>query len=197
MKKTNKAYIPNNLELKGILATTKEENLQRWTMLHLSYFSGLRAMEIAQLSICDVYEGEEVRSMTQLQTKGGGVRRITLVDAELRSALSTWYKVQNLSVKSTNAPLFTNPTGARFSSDGVVKQFIKAYSKFNEGKKPENKLKSHSGRRYFATKLGNTPGITTKQMMSLGGWESPDVAMQYIETNEEQLDDLVARAQLH
>ena len=55
---------------------------------------------------------------------------------------------------------------------------------------------SHSGRRYFATKLGNTPGITTRQMMALGGWSEPNVAMQYIETNEEQLDDLVGRASL-
>ena len=48
----------------------------------------------------------------------------------------------------------------------------------------------------FATKLGNTPGITTKQMMALGGWSQPNVAMQYVETNEEQLDELVGRATL-
>ena len=77
-----------------------------------------------------------------------------------------------------------------------LKQFAKAYLKPNDGRKVENRLTSHSGRRYFATKLGNTPGITTKQMMALGGWESPDVAMRYVEVNEEQLDDPVARATL-
>ena len=83
-----------------------------------------------------------------------------------------------------------------FNANSVVKQFAKAYLKPNDGRKVENRLTSHSGRRYFATKLGNTPGITTKQMMALGGWESPDVAMRYVEVNEEQLDDLVARATL-
>ena len=47
--KTKKAYKPEKLELEGILALTKEDNLQRWAMLHLSYYAGLRSMEISQL----------------------------------------------------------------------------------------------------------------------------------------------------
>lgn len=190
MTKTKKAYIPTKLELEGLLALTKDDSIQRWTMLHLSYFSGLRSMEIAQLKIGDVFNGKELRGMSQLQTKGGGTRRISLVDKKLRSALTTYYKVQNLSEKPTTAPLFTNPSGGSFTANGIVKQFVKMY------KKADLPCSSHSGRRYFATKLGNTPGITTKQMMALGGWESPDVAMTYVETNDEQLDDLVARATL-
>lgn len=196
MRKQRQAYVPTKLELEGILALTKETNLQRWVMLHLSYFAGLRSKEIGLLDIGHVYDDGEIPRMTQLETKGGGVRRVSLVDEKLRSALTTWYEVQNLSEKPTTAPLFSNPSGARFNANSVVKQFAKIYESINEGRKKEKRLSSHSGRRYFATKLGNTPGITTKQMMALGGWESPDVAMRYVEVNDEQLDDLVARATL-
>ena len=196
MAKQRQAYIPTSLELEGILAITREDNLQRWVMLHLSYYAGLRSKEIGLLDVGDVFDGKEIPKMAKVETKGGGSRRISLVNEKLRSALTTWYEVQNLSAKPTTAPLFCNPQGARFNANSVVKQFAKAYLKPNEGRKVENRLTSHSGRRYFATKLGNTPGITTKQMMALGGWESPDVAMRYVEVNEEQLDDLVARATL-
>ena len=185
-----KAYVPTSLELEGILTLTKEDSLQRWAMLHFSYFAGLRAKEIAELTIGDIFQGDEIKGMAQIETKGGGVRRITLVNQKLRSAVSTYYKVLNLNEKQSTAPLFTNPSGGRFTANGVVKQFVKIYAK------ADIPCSSHSGRRYFATKLGNTPGITTRQMMALGGWSSSDVAMQYVETNEEQLDDLVARATL-
>jgi hypothetical protein len=64
----------------------------------------------------------------------------------------------------------------------------------NEGRHKSERLSSHSGRRYFATVLGNTAGMTTKQLMALGGWESPEVALTYVETNEEELDEFVESA---
>ena len=79
---------------------------------------------------------------------------------------------------------------------GLAKQFIKVYKPFNENRTKVRKLSSHSGRRYFATVLGNTPGITTKQLMELGGWKSPNVAMLYVESNDEHLDSLVGNAEL-
>ena len=53
MTKTKKAYIPSKIELEGLLSITKEDSIQRWAMLHFSYFAGLRSMEIASLSIED------------------------------------------------------------------------------------------------------------------------------------------------
>ena len=194
MKRTKQAYIPSKTELEGLLALAKTDGrhgLRNWTMLHLSYFAGLRAKEIAMLNIEDLYKGKEVKTSTFLdasQTKGSQPRRITLVDAKLRSALNEFLLVENLLVSRRS--IFVNQSGARFTANGVVKLFEKIY------KKAELECSSHSGRRYFATKLGNTPGITTKQMMSLGGWSQPSVAMQYVETNDEQLDDLVGRASL-
>ena len=88
------------------------------------------------------------------------------------------------------APLFTNQSGGSFTANGVVHLFKKLYDK------ADLPCSSHSGRRYFATQLGNTPGITTKQMMVLGGWSQPNVAMEYVETNDEQLDELVGRSTL-
>ena len=195
-KNVTKAYIPTKDELEDILATAKEQSLQRWVMCHFSYFAGLRAMEISQLSIGDVFEGNEIPRMSRTETKGGGTRRISLVNENLRSALVKFYEVQNLSAKPMTAPLFTNTMDARFTADGVVKQFIKVYKPFNENRTKVRKLSSHSGRRYFATVLGNTPGITTKQLMELGGWKSPDVAMHYVESNDEHLDKLVNNAKL-
>jgi len=194
MKRTKQAYIPSKTELEGLLALAKTDGrhgLRNWTMLHLSYFAGLRAKEIAMLNIEDLYKGKELKTSTFLdasQTKGSQPRRITLVDAKLRSALNEFLLVENLLVSRRS--IFVNQSGARFTANGVVKLFEKIY------KKAELQCSSHSGRRYFATKLGNTPGITTKQMMSLGGWSQPSVAMQYVETNDEQLDDLVGRASL-
>ena len=53
MTKTKKANIPSKIELEGLLSITKEDSIQRWAMLHFSYFAGLRSMEIASLSIED------------------------------------------------------------------------------------------------------------------------------------------------
>lgn len=195
-KNVVKAYVPSQLELDGLLANVKENNIQRWVMLHFSYYAGLRAKEISELTVGNIHDGNEIPKRTQLPTKGGGVRSVSLANEKLRSAISTWYKVSNLSTKPINAPLFSNPQGAKFSSDGVVKQFIKVYEPFNKDRDTHNKFKSHSGRRYFATVLGNTAGITTRQMMELGGWKSPDVALQYVDVNHKQLDDLVERAEL-
>ena len=97
-------------------------------------------MEIAQLKIGDVFNGKELRGMSQLQTKGGGTRRISLVDKKLRSALTTFYEVSNLSSKPMTAPLFTNPSGGSFTANGIVKQFVKMY------KKADLPCSSHSGR---------------------------------------------------
>jgi len=196
MKRTKQAYIPSKTELEGLLALAKTDGrhgLRNWTMLHLSYFAGLRAKEIAMLNIEDLYKGKEVKTSTFLdasQTKGSQPRRITLVDAKLRSALNEFLLVSNLYESVSKRPLFVNQSGARFTANGVVKLFEKLYKKANL------ECSSHSGRRYFATKLGNTPGITTRQMMSLGGWSSSQVAMQYVEINDEQLDELVGRASL-
>ena len=58
-----KAYVPTSLELEGILTLTKEDSIQRWTMLHFSYFAGLRAKEIAELTIGDIFQGDELKGM--------------------------------------------------------------------------------------------------------------------------------------
>ena len=196
MRRTKQANIPTKTELEGLLALAKEggrNGLRNWAMLHMSYFAGLRAKEIAMLNIGDLFKGKELKTSTFLdeeQAKGSQPRRITLVDSKLRTALLEFHKVQNLHEEVEKRPLFVNQSGARFTSNGVVKLFEKLY------KNAELECSSHSGRRYFATKLGNTPGITTKQMMALGGWSQPNVAMQYVETNDEQLDELVGRATL-
>ena len=196
MKRTKQANIPTKTELEGLLALSKEagrHGLRNWAMLHLSYFAGLRAKEIAMLTIEDLFKGKELKTSTFLdatQTKGSQPRRITLVDSKLRSALNEFLLVENLYEVVSKRSIFVNQYGARFTANGVVKLFEKLY------KNAELECSSHSGRRYFATKLGNTPGITTKQMMALGGWSQPNVAMQYVETNDEQLDDLVGRASL-
>jgi len=194
--KTKKAYKPEKLELEGILALTKEDNLQRWAMLHLSYYAGLRSMEISQLDFGHVYKDGKVKNTAQLITKGGKERMIRLGSKKLISALTTWYKVQNRSEITMNTPLFRNPQGARFNANSVVKQFAKAYIVPNEGRHESERLSSHSGRRYFATVLGNTAGMTTKQLMALGGWESPEVALSYVETNEHVLDEHLGHADL-
>jgi len=196
MKRTKQAYVPSTIELEGLLSMAKSRGrypIRNWAMIHMSYFAGLRAKEIGMLSIRDLFNGGELKTSTTLdpsQTKGSQPRRITLVDKKLRSALTEYFLVQNLSSKSIDSPLFTNQQDSRFTANGVVKLFESMY------KNVELPCSSHSGRRYLATKLGNTPGITTKQMMSLGGWSNPEVAMQYVETNEEQLDDLVRKSAL-
>jgi len=196
MRRTKQAYIPSKVELEGLLSLVKNDGsygLRNWTMLHMSYFAGLRAKEIALLNIGDLFQDGELKKSTTLdstQTKGNQPRKVYLVDEKLRSALTTFYEVQNLSAKTITSPLFANQSGARFTPNGVVHLFKKQYLK------ADLPCSSHSGRRYFATKLGNTPGITTRQLMELGGWSRPDVAMQYVEANEEQLHDLVSRATL-
>jgi len=200
------AYIPSDLELEGLLAITKQGGkkgtgryaLRNWTMLHLSYYAGMRAKEISSIDIGDIYDNGKVKlacNLTKAQSKGHP-RSVRLKNDKLRKALDEYYKVQNLCNEVPNRPLFTNQQGARISPNGVVHLFDKMYesAELKYDSKGNTKCSTHSGRRYWATKLGNTPGITTKQMMRLGGWSQPNVAMTYVETNDEQLDELIDRA---
>lgn len=194
--KQGKAKIPSTDQLHNLLRSVKKAGrygLRNWTMLHLSYFAGLRAKEIASLTIADVYQEGKPRQRTELkisQTKGNKPRYLSLASNFLQDALVDYYEVHNLSDKVENLPLFTNQSGINFTPNGVVKLFenlYKIHTPSNSG------YSSHSGRRYWATKLANTPGINPKKLMSLGGWSSPSMAMEYIDTNEDDLDDLVAK----
>ena len=124
MTKTKKAYIPTKLELEGLLSITKEDSIQRWAMLHFSYFAGLRSMEIAELSIEDLFQGNEVRGMAQLPTKGGGTRRISLVDKKLRSAISTFYEVQNLKQLLHLDQYFSQPQNEKYLFHATEQYFL-------------------------------------------------------------------------
>lgn len=193
--KQGKANIPGTDELIKLLRKIKvtgRNGYRNWLMFHFSYFAGLRAKEIASLKIETIYQEGKPKQRTQLtkeQTKGNKPRYLSLASNSLQDALVEYYEVSNLSIKSINSPLFVNQSGAGFNAGGVQKLFESIYKKhtsINSG------YSSHSGRRYWATKLANTPGINAKRLMSLGGWSSPAIAMEYIETNIDDLDELVS-----
>ena len=67
---SKQADIPTQEELAKLLNSVKYDKphgLRDWTILHLSYYSGLRAKEIASLMLQDVYIDGVVQQETYLQ----------------------------------------------------------------------------------------------------------------------------------
>ena len=191
MKRTKQAYIPSDIELDGFISLVQSDakfGARNNAIVHLSYFAGLRAKEISELDVENIYtEQGAIRPYTYLteeQTKGNEGRRITLKSPRLIEALSEYHKVVKRR-RFINRSLFVSSNHGRMSANTIAHLFKRLYKVANL------QCSSHSGRRYFATKMGNNPHMTTAKLMKLGGWKSPDIAMAYVEANEEEIDLLV------
>ena len=129
---------------------TKYESRNR-LILSLSYYAGLRAIEISALCIGDVLNGDgsikDTIILKSHQTKGNESHTVVL-SAYLRGELEKYVSDYSLHKERLTAPLIRSQKGGFFSSQSLQNLFKHLYR--NVG---YDDCSSHSGRRKFASSL--------------------------------------------
>ena len=122
---------------------TKYESRNR-LILSLSYYAGLRSVEICSLCVGDVLNGDGSIKDTILlkshQTKGNESHTVVL-SAHLRGELEKYVSEQSLQTERLTAPLIKSQRGGFFSSQSLQNLFKHLYR--NVGFED---CSSHSGR---------------------------------------------------
>jgi integrase/recombinase XerD len=151
-----------------------------------SLHTGLRAMEIAALKLCDVFDEEgSIKSQFQLaqrNTKGGNARTVFL-NTKLRKVLKNYGEQSDL--KKLQLALFPSQKGGHFSANTMCQLFLDIYKACGF-----EHASSHSGRRTFITKLANS-GVNVRLLAALAGHQHISVTQRYIDVNDTQLANAV------
>jgi integrase/recombinase XerD len=174
------AKLITQAELKRALAicSTRRHSTRDATILQLSYLAGLRACEIAALTVSDVYSTDGgVRSTVTLsasQTKGSRAR-VFYVNQQLARVLSVyWHSIKS---RDPHGPLFETQLRTAFSANTISQLFLIIYSAAGlEG------CSSHSGRRSFITRLADQ-GVAVHLLAALAGHRSIQTTQRYITVN--------------
>ena len=153
------------------------------TIFYVSYYAGLRAKEIAALTVGDVYDEQgAVREQFVLdasQTKGAKTRTVW-INAKLRRQLEQ-YRKQLLLKDPHNRALFQSQKGGAFSANTMTQLFLNIYRAAGF----EN-ASSHSGRRTFITELASK-GVSVRVLAELAGHSSIQTTQRYIDVNPQQM----------
>jgi len=185
----SQARVLTDHEQKRILAVvsqTKHAARNRMAFI-LSYQAGMRVGEIAALTIGDVFEADSktVRSQIRLSSEitKGGHARVVFVSDRLRREIERYRATLSDSVKSER-PLLQTQKHTAFSANTLCQLMGDLYQQAGlDG------ATSHSGRRWFITKLAHS-GISAKVIMQLAGHKHLTTTQRYIEVN----DDLMRAA---
>ena len=156
------------------------------TIILTSFYAGLRAKEIAALTVGNVFDEDgNVRSqfiLSAAQSKGGKTRTVYL-SQRLRRALAEYNAC--ISITDPKRPLFESQKGGHFSANTMCQLFLDIYKAV--GLKDAS---SHSGRRTYITRLANK-GVGVRLLAELAGHSHISTTQRYIDVNAEQLSEAV------
>jgi integrase/recombinase XerD len=192
MPREGKAKVLDQAEFRRLLSLQKlsRQGLRNTALLYCSFGLGLRAKELARLSIGDVLnsndslKGEVV--LTSNHTKNGKQRHIYLSNSKVISALRDYLDQREDLVPER--PLFLSQKDGRFSPNTIQMLLKRLYVEAGiEG------ASSHSGRRTFATRLIEN-GADIKAVSKLMGHSTISMTAKYVEDNPERLKKLAAGA---
>lgn len=171
-------------QLKGVLAScsSRRYGARDRAILAVSHYAGLRAKELAALTLDNVKDSEgAIRNEFLLvgsQTKGGKSRRV-FISKKLRKELDQYLKAVKL--RAICPSLFQSQKGAAFSANTMCQLMIGIYRGVGlEG------ATSHSGRRSLISSLANK-GVSVKVLAEIAGHSSIQTTSRYILVNDELL----------
>ncbi len=179
----------NEAQLRRVLqyCSTRRHPLRDKTIVMVSFYAGLRAKEIASLTVGDVFDAEgAVREQFILgtaQTKGGE-RRTVYLNQRLRRALED-YGDRHCVKRLCSHPLFASQKGGHFSANTMCQLFLDIYKAC--GFKDAS---SHSGRRTYITRLANN-GVGVRVLAALAGHSHISTTQRYIDVNSDQMRSAV------
>ena len=161
------------------------------TMVYLSYFAGARAIEIANIRVCDVTGADgavqDVVTLKSEQTKGHAAGRL-FINKQLQKQISDYLKAKPILTQQPDRPLFFTQKTIGFTPQTVIHLFGKLYE---DACIPG--ASSHSGRRTFITKLANK-GVSAKVLMTLARHRHLSTTQRYIDVNDAMLEAAVELA---
>jgi len=156
-------------------------------ILMLSHYMGLRAMELAALTIGDIYDlktgqiKESVRLLACM-TKGERFREVFLTNEKAKEMLRAYLSQRSL--RYGDAPLFLSQRGGAFSANTMQRLLAIMY------KRSGINGSSHSGRRSYATHLIQL-GADIYSIKELLGHASIVTTQAYFSTNPARLKQVV------
>ena len=171
-------------ELKAVLAhcSTRRHAKRDRALLLTGFWAGLRAKEIAALSICDVLAADgSIRAEFVLspdQTKGKRARKVFL-GSKLQRELAAYLRQKD--TNDTSAPLFLSQKGVRFSPNSMSQLITHIYQ--DAGIVGAT---SHSCRRSFITNLAHK-GVSVRVLAELAAHSSITTTQRYIDINDKHL----------
>lgn len=175
----------NEAQLRRVLqyCTTRRHPLRDRTIVMVSFNAGLRAKEIAALTVGDVFDPDgAVREQFVLhgkQSKGGQARTV-YVNQRLKTVLKD-YGAKHCVGKRGSAPLFVSQKGGHFSANTMCQLFLDIYRACGT-----RDASSHSGRRTYLTRLANK-GVGVRVLAALAGHRHISTTQRYIDVNAEQM----------
>jgi len=179
------ARVPTEAELKRLLAVVSQGRYgaRNRMALMLSYLAGLRVGEIASLRWGDLLDGEEkAREQLRLSaavTKGGHAR-VVFLNARLRKEVEQ-YRGSLMPRPALLQPVLVTQKRSAFSPNTLCQLLCGFYEQAGlEGGS------SHSGRRWFITRLAHA-GISPKAIMMLAGHRHLSTTQRYIDVNDEMM----------
>ena len=172
-------------EMKRVLAVIahgKHASRNRMAMI-LSYYAGLRVGEIASLKWRQLLDKEgrikdEIR-LDKSQTKGGQYRTV-YVGAKLRKEIRSFLSNFN-EIPDRNETVLKTQKRSAFSANTLCQMFSELYALAGiDG------ATSHSGRRWFITKLAHA-GVSAKVIMNLVGHKHLSTTQRYIDVTDDMM----------
>lgn len=192
MRKKAKAKILNEFEFEQLLIAAKigSSAIRNIALVYCSFGLGLRAKEIASLSINDVAD-RQYRLLDKICLKrsmSGSKKQhfAYLTNKKVYAALTDHLKTMVGS--ELNKPLFQTQRKNAFAPDTLQKWFRALYDKAGI-----IGASSHSGRRTFITRLLEQ-GVSVKAVSSLAGHASIATTAIYVENKPECLQNIAKLA---
>lgn len=179
------ARVLTDLEFKRLMAIVGQAKYGRRNRLALmlSHLAGLRVGEIAALTVRDVVDHDgKVREQIRLRGEiaKGGHARVVFVNEKLRREIER-YRVGYAADREPNAPLLLTQKKTPFSANTLCQLMAQIYRQAGlDG------ATSHSGRRWFITRLAHS-GVSTKVIMTLAGHKNLTTTQRYIDVRDEMM----------
>ena len=178
----------NEAQLRRVLqyCRSRRHPIRDETIVLVSFYAGLRAKEIAALTVGNVFDEEgavrEQFILSAAQSKGGNTRTVYM-NQRLRRALAEY--ADSIKLSDPRRPLFESQKGGHFSANTMCQLFLDIYKAV--GLKDAS---SHSGRRTYITRLANK-GVGVRLLAELAGHRQISTTQRYIDVNAEQLSAAV------
>ena len=188
MSKEGKAKVLTEAEFKRLLLIAKSGQfaLRNTALLYCSYGLGLRAKEMASLTLADIIDNnnsllEEI-CLRRTMTKGDKQRYAYLTHKKVIEALDDYIK--SIPNRDKSQALFQTQRKARFTPNALQKWFKSLYLKAGI-----SGASSHSGRRTFITRLIEQ-GADIKAVSRLAGHTTIVTTAIYVADNPDRLKRL-------